>query len=125
MAVKGEGEEARTAATLAAKLIIEHDLLVRPTSPEFTRTIEALRQGFLNLAWQHRGDDDYLLTVPLMVEAAIEDGVLTPEDREKAIRCLGRRIRSDRSKGILQSVRGRYGGYRMAPGVMRSHGPTG
>jgi hypothetical protein len=75
----------------------------------------------LQLAWEHREDEEYLLTVPLLIDAAIREGHLDRRDRERALRLLGRRVAQERKRGVLQSIRGRYGGYRMAPGVRRSH----
>ena len=123
LAVQSDGEEARTAAVLAARLIVEHKLLDtrEPPTEKLLANIEGLLGSFLQLAWEHRDDEDYLLTVPLLIDAAIRDGHLDRRDRERAQRLLGRRVAQERKRGVLQSIRGRYGGYRMAPGVRRSH----
>ena len=125
MATRGEGEEARTAALIAAKFIVEHNLLGVPETPRPTSdlrdTVQELLQSFLHLAWANRRKKDYLLTVPMVVDAAILEGSVRRSEREKVLVLLGNRVIEERKRGVLVSVRGRYGGYRMAQGVTRSH----
>ena len=129
------GEEARTAAVVAARLIIENNLLQAqpvevPEQGHEVREHEELRpiirdllDVFLDLAWQERKNDS-LVTVPIVVDWAIEKEALRRSERERAMGMLANLVNQERRKGVIVSVRGRYGGYRMAPGVRRSRAPA-
>lgn len=119
------GEEARTAAIVAARLIVEHDLLgatkaavaARPHD-ELRSIIHSLLQVFVDVAWRERRTDN-LVTVPDVVGHAIQHGDLHVCERERAIAMLANLVNQEKRRGVLVSVRGRYGGYRLASGVRR------
>lgn len=130
MATRGEGEEARTAALIAARLIVENNLLAPVYEPprtavELKDVVDELLRAFLALAWEARKDKERLVTVPGVVDAAIGEGMLRRSEREKVLNLLGSRVIEERKRGVLVSVRGRNGGYRMAHGVTRSHARSG
>lgn len=130
MATRGTQEEARTAAVIAAQMILDHDLLhpapppVEPPLPE-PRTPDQLRpiidlllEVFLAAAWEHR-NTDRILRVPDIVDFGIGQKWLTRLERERANCLLSNRLTEERKKGVVVTIRGRYGGYRMAPKVRR------
>lgn len=127
------GEEARTAAVVAARLIIENNLIpVRPSDvaeqgmrehEELRPIIRDLLAVFLDLAWKER-KSDALVTVPIVIDWAIEKEALRRSERERAMGMLANLVNQERKRGVIVSVRGRYGGYRMAPGVRRGRAPA-
>lgn len=127
------GEEARTAAVVAARLIVEHNLIqARPADvaeqgmrehEELRPIIRDLLTVFLDLAWQERKSEG-LVTVPIIIDWAIEKEALRRSERERAMGMLANLVNQERKRGVIVSVRGRYGGYRMAPGVRRSRAPA-
>ena len=121
------GEEARTAAIVAARLIVEHNLLgatkaavaARPRPHDELRSvIHTLLQTFIDVAWRERRTDN-LVTVPVVVDHAIQNGDLHVCERERAMAMLANLVNQEKRRGVLVSVRGRYGGYRLASGVRR------
>jgi hypothetical protein len=126
------GEEARTAAVIAVSLIVQHNLLgPRPESlppepmleeprdhAELRPIIDHLLGVFLDLAWKERRSAN-LVTVPLIIDHAIETGDLFRVERERAMGMLANLVNREKKRKVLVSVRGRYGGYRMAQGVRR------
>ena len=122
LAVNGDGEENRTAAMTAARLIMTHQLIRDEEQAEALREIvKALHRTFLALAWERR-DEDANLSVSMVVDAGINAGLLQAQDRKQAIRSLRRSLQIERKKGVLISLRGKHGGFRMAANVVRSHG---
>lgn len=130
------GEEARTAAFVAARLIVEYDLLAPPppvvptveapvepvpeprTHDELRPLIQNLLEVMLDLIWQERNNDT-VVTVPIVVDWAVETEILYPYERKRGLVMLTRLVQRKRRQGVIVSLRGRYGGYRMAPGVRR------
>jgi len=122
LAVRGEGEESRTAALAAAKLIVANRLIrSKESDQEIHDVARSLYRSFMAIAWEKRNDLDYLLTVPMVVEAGLNANLFRPEDRKQITRIVSRLVLQERKKGVLLSTRGRYGGYRMASRVVRSH----
>lgn len=132
------GEEARTAAVVAARLIVQHNLIQAPSveprvievrepgmreHEELRPLIRELLKVFLDLAWQERKNDS-LVTVPLVIDWAIDQELLRQSERERAMGMLGNLVHQERKRGVVVSIRGRYGGYRMAPGVRRGRAPA-
>lgn len=125
------GEEARTAAVVAARLIVEHNL-IKPSDvaeqgmrehEELRPIIHDLLAVFLDLAWQER-NSDALVSVPIIIDWAIEKEALRGSERERAMGMLANLVNQERKRGVIVSIRGRYGGYRMAPGVRRGRAPA-
>lgn len=130
LATRGDGEEARTAALIAARLIVEHGMVGTArveecrSCDELRETVQRLLASFMNAAWEGRRKG-HLVTVPLIVDLAIQEGALRPSERAQGINMLANLVNQQKKRGVLVSVRGRYGGYRLAAGVRRSHARHG
>lgn len=115
------GEEARTAAILAANLILEHKLLsfVIPRDRKTLLNIaEDLATGLLDYAWDIRRKNE-LVQVGDVIECAIKNEVITEIERKIVHEMVGNKVRHLRRKGILVGTRGPYGGFKLAPGIRR------
>lgn len=123
LAATGDGEEQRTAALLAVRMIHEHRLLDALTAP--VRSHAALRGIARDLALRlvavayAERRSQAAIAASRIVDEAIAKGALSRAERERGIAmlsALGARL----VKGaILVGVRGRAGGYRLAPGVTK------
>ena len=115
-------QEARTAALLAARMIMEHGLLSFAV-PRDRRTLldiaEELSQRLLDVAWGYRRKPEQFVQVGDVVGSAIKSGIITEVERKVVHEMLGNKVRYLRLKGVLVGQRGPYGGFRIAPGVRR------
>jgi hypothetical protein len=123
-----EGEEpsheARTAAMMAAQLIVKHGLIrnaVRPRE-ELLAVAEDLAQGLLDAVWNQRRTDN-LIRVKDIIDAALRGGVIHSDERRVMQNMVAIKVRTLRYKGLVVGVRGPNGGYKLAPGVRRAKKP--
>lgn len=124
LATKGTGEESRTAAHVAAKLIVEYQLLDDAGAPARTHSelrviSQRLLSAFLDKAWQNRKNKSFLLNVRQAVDEAVQQQVIRSNERAKLEKMLSSLVTRERQRGVLVGVRGRSGGYRLAPNVVR------
>jgi hypothetical protein len=127
LAVGGDGQEERTAAHLAARLIMKHGLLGLSGAPqlpaarsraELLPISKALAEQLLDAAWAMRRSDDSI-QVDMAVKLAVTRGDITEAERHIVRSQVATRMRAYRAQGVLVGERGPRGGYRMAPGVRR------
>lgn len=121
------GEEARTAALLAARLIVSNKLLTHPhaatpaekppaaaRSPKELRPIvNRLLRDLISVAEAER-ESGALITVANVIDWAVETELLSESERSKSTMMLANLARQERRKGVLSSIRGRNGGYKIA-----------
>lgn len=122
LAVGGGGEEERTAAHLAARLIMQHGLLSSGPQPRSRAELLPISHGLaadlVDLAWNLRRSTD-TIQVCMAVQTALTQGLITEVERHIVRVQIAARMRAYRAQGVLVGARGPHGGYRMAPGVRR------
>jgi hypothetical protein len=114
------GEEARTAAMQAARLIVQHGLIVAEAPPrsndELRPIVEQLLDVLLDVAWRER-ENESLVAVADIVDHAISSGDLQMNERTRAMTMLSNLAARERKRGVLVGYPGRNGGYHIATNV--------
>lgn len=118
LALGGEGEEARTAAVQAVRLIEKHGLLADGMRPrkEILAVADDLSDELIRIAYEFKGD---WVQVADVVRGAIKIGTVRPSEFKLVCDLLRIRARRLRDKGVLVGRAGAGGGYAMPADVRR------
>lgn len=126
LATDGAGDESRTAAWIAAKLIVQHQLLDNAPSSQargkndLHDVAKKLLQVLLDAAWKNRKNPNHFVTVADIIALALRENIIREHEQQVVRVKLGALAAKERDRGILIGKRGRNGGYHLAPNVTRS-----